>query len=448
MIPAHARTHPADMLPIARIRESLRHPDADIRDAAARYFHEAHDCGDATMADWWAAVDALGFDPAKPLLHRLEEVPDTDATLDRFFAELRQGLPAKVWFPLRTRLDRLPFAMLERRIGEWRDVRHLLAPDDLRHAEERLALSAEPPGALWEKLLAHAVECDGEDAGAQDRLLVFRLVEALARHPEFAAPRALEILRDESIEDWREIFAIELAGALRCREAIEPLIGKLRIDTDFMVECARAALVRIGDPGIPARIAANWDQEDWHFHTYGHGVIASFRQRESVSLLSELIGREKDEELQIFMAASLLEMLPDDAATLESVRQLILSRPSDAPIEALDAQLATVATMADWDFPEHAEWRAQAIAQEEKMRRFEDRDESVEATIRTGMIAGLDFREASKLALGPDYREPEDWDSDDAPALPFIRETPKVGRNDPCPCQSGKKFKQCCGKAA
>lgn len=27
------------------------------------------------------------------------------------------------------------------------------------------------------------------------------------------------------------------------------------------------------------------------------------------------------------------------------------------------------------------------------------------------------------------------------------REAPKVGRNDPCPCGSGKKFKQCCGKA-
>lgn len=25
---------------------------------------------------------------------------------------------------------------------------------------------------------------------------------------------------------------------------------------------------------------------------------------------------------------------------------------------------------------------------------------------------------------------------------------PKVGRNDPCPCGSGKKYKQCCGKKA
>ena len=29
---------------------------------------------------------------------------------------------------------------------------------------------------------------------------------------------------------------------------------------------------------------------------------------------------------------------------------------------------------------------------------------------------------------------------------PWHREEPKVGRNDPCPCGSGKKYKKCCGK--
>ena len=28
---------------------------------------------------------------------------------------------------------------------------------------------------------------------------------------------------------------------------------------------------------------------------------------------------------------------------------------------------------------------------------------------------------------------------------PLVREEPKVGRNDPCPCGSGRKFKRCCG---
>ena len=30
-------------------------------------------------------------------------------------------------------------------------------------------------------------------------------------------------------------------------------------------------------------------------------------------------------------------------------------------------------------------------------------------------------------------------------AVPVVRDAPKVGRNDPCPCGSGKKFKKCCG---
>ena len=32
------------------------------------------------------------------------------------------------------------------------------------------------------------------------------------------------------------------------------------------------------------------------------------------------------------------------------------------------------------------------------------------------------------------------------PKTPFVREHPKVGRNEPCPCGSGKKYKQCHGK--
>lgn len=28
---------------------------------------------------------------------------------------------------------------------------------------------------------------------------------------------------------------------------------------------------------------------------------------------------------------------------------------------------------------------------------------------------------------------------------PVRRAEPKVGRNDPCPCGSGRKYKKCCG---
>jgi uncharacterized protein YecA (UPF0149 family) len=35
---------------------------------------------------------------------------------------------------------------------------------------------------------------------------------------------------------------------------------------------------------------------------------------------------------------------------------------------------------------------------------------------------------------------------ENAPKLKPIKAELKVGRNDPCPCGSGKKYKKCCGK--
>jgi preprotein translocase subunit SecA len=35
---------------------------------------------------------------------------------------------------------------------------------------------------------------------------------------------------------------------------------------------------------------------------------------------------------------------------------------------------------------------------------------------------------------------------EEAQARPAQRQAKKVGRNDPCPCGSGKKYKKCCGR--
>jgi hypothetical protein len=48
----------------------------------------------------------------------------------------------------------------------------------------------------------------------------------------------------------------------------------------------------------------------------------------------------------------------------------------------------------------------------------------------------------------PDRQESSsnEWDDRaDEAQEPFVSTVPRVGRNDPCPCGSGKKFKKCCG---
>lgn len=62
---------------------------------------------------------------------------------------------------------------------------------------------------------------------------------------------------------------------------------------------------------------------------------------------------------------------------------------------------------------------------------------------------------AALARAGQEASKPvEAFPPDDDPTYPigyggeatFVREEPKVGRNDPCPCGSGKKFKKCCGR--
>ena len=51
----------------------------------------------------------------------------------------------------------------------------------------------------------------------------------------------------------------------------------------------------------------------------------------------------------------------------------------------------------------------------------------------------------SEVTALPSLPPDPDSDSEYVAPQPFVRET-KIGRNDPCPCGSGKKYKKCCGK--
>jgi preprotein translocase subunit SecA len=59
------------------------------------------------------------------------------------------------------------------------------------------------------------------------------------------------------------------------------------------------------------------------------------------------------------------------------------------------------------------------------------------------MVTSTDNHGREMVSEGPDYYEP----SEPVKREP-IKVGPKIGRNDPCPCGSGKKYKNCHGKEA
>jgi hypothetical protein len=84
---------------------------------------------------------------------------------------------------------------------------------------------------------------------------------------------------------------------------------------------------------------------------------------------------------------------------------------------------------------------------EERLRRFRESNVPIDA-----------IKECSGWSCFRDEEEDSHWNAlRDDPARPVYEPTPykppqphvapvKTGRNDPCPCGSGKKYKKCCGK--
>jgi preprotein translocase subunit SecA len=79
--------------------------------------------------------------------------------------------------------------------------------------------------------------------------------------------------------------------------------------------------------------------------------------------------------------------------------------------------------------------------------RIQSEDDLAEMARRRQAAEAMKFQHAEASALGAGS-PPQGGEAGaaPAPALPFVRDGRKVGRNEPCPCGSGKKYKQCHGK--
>jgi preprotein translocase subunit SecA len=63
-------------------------------------------------------------------------------------------------------------------------------------------------------------------------------------------------------------------------------------------------------------------------------------------------------------------------------------------------------------------------------------------------LSAPDENSIAGMAAEPEPQSAPEGEPEAQIQLPVRREAPKVGRNEPCPCGSGRKYKDCCGKKA
>jgi hypothetical protein len=98
--------------------------------------------------------------------------------------------------------------------------------------------------------------------------------------------------------------------------------------------------------------------------------------------------------------------------------------------------------MIGWDDVEEA----LALGEETAMARLRQ-DHPLVSDVHREMSWWYSFRENQKPRMQDDLLLPNPSTLSDFEGFePIYRAEPKIGRNEPCPCGSGKKFKKCCGR--
>ncbi len=286
----------------------------------------------------------------------------------------------------------------------------------------------------------------------EDRLPRAAVDEFLARAPRMIGPLT-QIISDPKRWDaavpawWVPIHATFILGAIGGDEAMPGLLAAMReadrTECDWVISGLPAILGRLGKTIRPRLMEIALDRKQPPYLRAGAcEALAS-------TTLTDPAGRE---EIFGLLASLFAEPNPEDGFK-DVVGNLLLDFRVTA---ARDALLAFARAM------EADRRKGKLLAIAFSTEHVEETFFQQAPTLARYTQNWLDFYEPNAIAArqarwakedasipgDPDSRE--GWHSlaDTVPTAPVLRLEPKVGRNDPCPCGSGKKYKKCClGKA-
>jgi hypothetical protein len=414
------------LLTARELKPHLHHEDWLVREAVADYFRTSWSRDPELVPMILATLQHYGAAACTSELSACTQFVLTSASLGAVLAALSDAQDDVTALHLNRVIATAPgelLAAIESRILETPRLHEAT----IARVHRRRDLSTWPPGKLWTatRELAHL---GGRYVDEVDLAYADDLVDALARHDQPSIPQILAAIADAD-DHWLEIFAIDLSAARGVREAVPALIGKLRIETDYLCERAARALSRIGDPRAVEQIRSIYRSESWNFRLYASSVLAAIKSEAAEDALLALRRSEQDLSLRTWLCMGLCEQF--SARGLDVVLRQI-DAGYDESVASLEHMVLPVAAVLGVPLPDGRAWRAAA--------------ERERAQLRAGELALA----ASDLDRNAGIYDPElPWDSSDdleAFASPHVRARNKVGRNAPCPCGSGRKFKRCCGR--
>lgn len=461
-----------------QIKAAILHADQDVRRAAVEYF-TGGGCDDPTIMSLvieaverygWEAFKNYGFldcfdhtsESAAWLIRQIQQSPTEPTEVEEFRTNaLRRAL-----------LGCRPAVLNEHRQA----IGSLAALDETtqREVDARVAVGSMSAEELWAALESY---CDAmqedPDGGAPHRYDHARyLAIALGAHGDAYGGRVVEVLKNhDRYGGWFEVFAVVAVGEMRLPDSITPLIDQLEVPDAYACTEAILALAKIGSDDVVDQLAIRAPGND-EIEFMTAGILEEIHTDRSVKACFELLAKQEDEMLQGFLLRAILAQFDSDG--IEPARQHVLKQTKDPELLDVRDALLTACKLLNRSFPEFDAWledsKHNVEFRQEWYQKFANLDLD-SGDLLGDEFEGEDFEDGEFDELDEFDALEEDWDEwddelgDDGDGgagkkwnvVPLfgpdestssgpapIRRAQRVGRNDPCPCGSGKKHKKCC----
>ncbi len=437
-----------------QIKQGFSHADIHVRTEALRYFKKIGGPPDPTVMPLViAAIKQYGREQAFEYAHLFSGLAQTPDTVAWAVGELTAAAETPMGWSYPEGLGNLLAKADPELVRPHAVAVEGAATVPAHHkatVKRRLDVWTWDEARLWDRLHAHcrlaATHGDAGDLAYDDHVsTILDVAEALTRFGAAVIPHVTEALnrnrdsvgKDERWWYWLEMAAVRMAGHLRLESALPAIFAKFIRDDDDMSDDCLYALSRIGTDAVVRGVLDHYsDDLDVGMRMFLAEALGHVPSEAAVAAFMELIPRAEDDELNDFMLADLFGLFSPEGNAFGVKHMPEYGTGYESP-----RALRAVCQLTGQAFPELDRWTAWLDE--------EDRDR----------LRKREKYEAMMVARAGDWdEEQEEWEAaapphwsdvakqaavNYAPQAPIVKQaTP--GRNDPCPCGSGKKYKKCC----
>jgi hypothetical protein len=436
--------------PKDKIKEAILHPDVEIRDRAVGYFAKSSAPDNSVMAQVIQAVKTHGRKDAYRLIGSARDLPQNTESIAWVIDELNDDdskTHENYTYNLTEVLAHAEPALVLPRETDILKSRHFFSA--LRHAfSERLRMHSWDEATCWRELETFGAQASHEqsDEGA-DWSHADRVAEALARFGTACEQKAVALLGQKPDDEriaWMLPLVARLAGEARLASTIPLLITNLQFDEgDYLNEACARALSRIGTPEVLHAVEEAYPGSNHHFRLYATGPLEAIRSDIAVETCLRLLEQEQDGGIQAMLAQALLSQFAFEG--IEAARRLLLRGELNQHYSRdLRIYLLETCKFMGEHFPEYEAWLAAEKAEQEEHWRIMKELEGDPQRQMVYALAKLAGQKVPDAVFSEPVQPATTTTRLDEPRQ--SRKKGKIGRNERCPCGSGKKFKVCCGR--